>query len=264
LEKAKLFVLLAAERSGTHLFRSILTTNRAAFAPGEVANAGASVPPKSETNFFLFRKQAMLANEALFIPSVPSNQAIVAGFFDKFAATAAARGSKAAVCDIKYAHMVNFAGGWWDMMSRPFLIEWARRRDVHFLHLIRRRVTETCLSNLYAHHTGVWRTKSAAELKVSPMRVDRARLQQDVRRISRVIGLVRDWLAPCRHQEIYYEDLLDGASPSWVRMRALLGHPIPAIRSDFLKTTPPLAEVIENYDDIADQLHTEIALPKKA
>lgn len=255
----KLFLLFAAERSGTHLFRSIISANHAAFAPGEVANAAASAAPESETNFFAFRKRFLLENEGAFVPSQENTRLLTDAFFARFAAAAAAQRRPAAVCDIKYGHVVNFCGGWWDMMSSPFLFEWARRSDVGVIHLVRERVAETCLSNLYAHHTGVWRTKNPADLQLRPLRVEKARLERDMARLQRVVGQFREWLRPCRHREIHYEDLLDGSSASWQAMRDFIGHPIAEIRSDFLKTTPSYDRIIENYAEIEGCLDRRIA-----
>jgi len=255
---ARLFLLLAAERSGTHLFRSILTANRAAFAPGEVANASASADAESETNFFAFCRARLLNDPRLFVPSQAHTRELLDAYFGHFRAHAASLGRSAALCDIKYGHVINFSGGWWDMISPPYLLEWARQNDVGIIHLVRRNVAQTCLSNLYAQHTGVWRTRNPAELAVMPMRVARRRLEADIGRMTRVIELFRDWVRPCRHCEIHYEDLLDGTSPSWRALRGFLDHPLERIASDFLKTTPAYEEIIENHAEIADLLATEL------
>ncbi|MBW6396501.1 hypothetical protein KPL78_01525 [Roseomonas sp. HJA6] len=259
---ARLFLLLAAERSGTHLFRSILTANRAAFAPGEVANAAASGDAESDTNFFAFCRERLLDEPRLFVPSQPHTRQLLDAYFGHFRARAASLGRSAAVCDIKYGHVINFSGGWWDMISAPYLLEWARQSDVGIIHLVRRNVAQTCISNLYAQHTGVWRTRNPTELAVMPMQVARRRLEADIGRMTRVIDLFRGWVKPCRHCEIHYEDLLDGLSPSWRALRGFLGHPLDRIASDFLKTTPAYEEIIENHGEIADLL--EVELPAQA
>lgn len=249
---AKLFLLFAAERSGTHLFRSILTKNVAAHAPGEVANAAATDESAAQTNFFRFRRDYLSHHADQYVPTQDNTRRLCDAFFDAFCASAARRGHVATVCDIKYGHVINFCGGWWDMMSPPLLLDWARQRRVGIVHLVRTRVAETCLSNLYAHHTGVWRTKDPASLKVSPMRVDRKRLEDDILRLQRVIAMFRNWVRPLDSIEIRYEDLLDGNSSSWERTRAFIDHSVPSIESDFLKTTPGYDQIIENFSDIRD------------
>lgn len=253
-----LYILLAAERSGTHLFRSIIARNKAAFAPGEVANAAASGESEAETNFFSFRRQFLLDYPAGFIPSRENTERLVDAFFEKFVALAASRGRPTAVCDIKYGHVVNFCGGWWDMMSAPFLMEWAQKHRVKLIHLVRRRTGETCVSNLYAHHTGVWRTKNPSDLQISPFHVQPERLNASVAHLERVIRQFRDWLRRCDHIEIHYEDLLSTDSPSWRNTRRFLEHPIPEIKSDFLKTTPDYDQIIRNYDVLKPLLEHEI------
>jgi hypothetical protein len=258
VEQSKLIILLAAERSGTHMFRSIMHRNGVAYAPGEVANAGVAVTEDQTTNFFAFRQQFAKQVGGVFVPSTENTEKLLDAFFDLFSAQARQKGKEFAICDIKYAHIVNFVGGWWDMLSPPFLFDWARRNNVQIIHLVRRSVAETCLSNIYAKKTGVWRTKSSDEVQTLKMSVGRAELLREMNRLTGVVTAVRNWASGCSCTEIYYEELLDADSQSWADVRKLLASPIDKIVSDFVKTTPPYEEVLTNFEELRDLFETRI------
>lgn len=254
----QLVFLLAAERSGTHLFRSILQNNRAAYAPGEVANAAVPASEDQETNYFVFRQKYIDRHDGIFVPSIQNMEDLLNEYFNLMAQVAKSKNRDCCVCDIKYAHIVNFVGGWWDMLSPPFLFDWARRNNVPIVHLVRRAVAETCLSNIYAKKTGVWRTRKSDEVQTLQMSVDRDVLQKDMDRLTGVVEAIRSWTSGCDAAEIYYEELLDPDSQSWADVRRLLGAPIDKIVSDFVKTTPPYEEVLTNFDEVRDLFDARI------
>ena len=258
VERSGLVILLAAERSGTHMFRSIMQRNGVAYAPGEVANAGVAVDEDQITNFFAFRQRFAEQFGGVFVPSTANTEKLLDAFFDLFSTQGGQRGRKFAICDIKYAHIVNFVGGWWDMLSPPFLFDWARRNNVPIIHLVRRAVAETCLSNMYAQKTGVWRTRRSDEVQTLTMSVDRAVLKKDMDRLTGVVDAIRNWSSACNPTEIYYEELLDTDSQSWADVRQLLDSPIDKIVSDFVKTTPPYEEVVTNLEEVRDLFETRI------
>jgi LPS sulfotransferase NodH len=247
-----LFILLAATRSGTHFLRSVLAANGAAFAPEEVANAGEQDPEAAEMSFFAYRRKMQAEDPSLCTPTREATRRLLSGYFAAFRQRAAERGATAAVCDIKYTHVVNFAGGLWNPLRAPLLMAWAAREGVGFIHLVRRDPAATCLSRLYARATGVWRTTDPAALGQARIRLDRAAFAAEVAAERALVALARSWLAEAPHVEVVTEELSDGRSPSWSTLRRLLGHPIPELRSPFLKTTPPPALAIENFDEVAD------------
>jgi LPS sulfotransferase NodH len=247
-----LFILLAATRSGTHFLRSVLTANGAAFAPAEVANAGSARPDAAALSFFAYRRKMQGQDPSLSVPTADATRRLLSGYFETFRQAAAERGAPAALCDIKYTHVVNFAAGLWNPLRPPALMTWAARERVGVIHLVRRDAAAACLSRLYARATGVWRTTDPAALRHSRIRVDRAALAEEVEAERALVALARTWLADCPHVEVATEELFVGDSPAWKALRRMLDHPIPELRSPFLKTTPPPALAIENFDEVAD------------
>src|ERR1051326_7997241 len=64
-------LLLAAERSGTHLLRSILSTAPDVAAPGEICNAAQQSSGGGSLSFLKFRERACRSNSQFFFPSLP-------------------------------------------------------------------------------------------------------------------------------------------------------------------------------------------------
>ncbi|HEX3429328.1 MAG TPA: sulfotransferase [Rhizomicrobium sp.] len=250
---AEVCLLLAVERSGTHLLRSLLGNVRAVVAPGEVCNATIPHNRTANSSFFRYREQACLADHELFFPTEPVHRRLLDGYLDFLRSSYA--GKKLIVLDVKYAHVHNFNFFWWDPLEKPYLVQYAKRNGLKVLHLVRRKVYRTAISGFYANESGVWRAKSEHETKLIRIAVDRERLEKKARAIARSIARFEDWLSDCPHLEIAYEELTENRDASLASLQSYLGlkHPI-ADAPGFVKTTPPLEETIENFGEIESLL----------
>lgn len=252
-----LAILVAAERSGTHFVRSVINQNKAGRAFGEVANAAVEPEPGDSLNFFAFRRDYLAANPDRFIPSVANTAQLIEAYFDH-CLEVGKNAPRPLILDVKYGHLVNFTSGWWDVFSRPLLFDVAKARKIPVIHLVRQRVFETVISNLYANATGVWRASSSEELRKARITVDRATLIDRARLLKQSIELCRGWIEGNHHVEIHYEEMLSVPTSSWSRLKASIGPDIKEIKSFFIKTTPRYDEIITNFEHISDLLDLEV------
>lgn len=251
-------LLFAAERSGTHLLRSILGKAPGVLAPGEVANVRALSSRTEETSFLKFRKERWLSAPENFFATSEMQGALLDNYFDHIRNTYAAQ--KYVVLDVKYSHVHNFNAGWWDPSSRPFLIEYARERRIKAIHLVRTKVYRTAISQLYTQESGVWRAESEAAVKTVQTEIARARLERRARAIAHSIFLFERWLSQCDQMKIIYEVLSASRAPALAALKDFLG-----LEEDFqaepkfVRTTPPYDQSITNYKEIADLVDVRLA-----
>ena len=99
-------LLLAAERSGTHLLRSMLARNKNIASPGEICNAASEGIRTAPTSFLKFREDASFVDHDYFYPTVPVQFRLLDEYFELVRDVHAPKWLS--VLDIKYAHVHNF------------------------------------------------------------------------------------------------------------------------------------------------------------
>lgn len=260
MTRPKAAILLALERSGTHLLRSIVNANAAGFALDEVANAAAAAPD-NPIEFFGFQRLYRQGFPDRAVPSAANTDHMLECYLDNLELGISRERPRPVILDIKYGHVVNFAGGWWLPFTRPALFALAARRGVPIIHLVRRKVAQTAVSNIYATASGVWKARSDAERSRQRIVVPRAQLIDQVRFNREAVRLARCWAGGLDPVEMAYEDLLDPASPSWRAFAARCGAAVTRIETPFVRAIPSHAEVIANHDEIADLLDRDIDDP---
>jgi LPS sulfotransferase NodH len=242
-------LLLAAERSGTHLLRSLLANVRGVAAPGEICNATVVQNRTAKSSFFRYRQQACLEDHEFFFATEPVQRKLLDGFTGHLRSAYAGR--TLLVLDVKYTHVHNFNFFWWDPLDCPYLLQYAKRSRLKIVHLIRREVYRTAISGFYANETGVWRARSEQETRQIRIVVDPDKLQKKAGLVARTIGRFDDWLSRIPHLQVDYEDLLENREAVLRSLQSYLGlkHEI-ADQPGFVKTTPPLEDSIENFSEI--------------
>src|ERR1700742_3077971 len=178
-------LLLAAERSGTHMLRSMLARNRNIASPGEICNAASEGIRIARTSFLKFREDVSFVDHDYFYPTVPVQFRLLDEYFRLVRDVHAPK--SLSVLDIKYAHVHNFNSFWWDFISRPLLIDYAHQRKMKIIHLVREKPFQTIISDMYAQQSGVWRAKDPSEIRAMKIRIDPVRLEARTRRLARTI-----------------------------------------------------------------------------
>jgi LPS sulfotransferase NodH len=243
-------LLLAQERSGTHFLRSILTRTRRIVAPGEVCNASADISRPSKISFFEFRRSYLTGGTNSPFPTAETQRRFIDEYFTYVISKYI--GHDYIMLDIKYSHVHNFNSFWWDFSARPFLLRYARKRQVKIIHLVRENIFQTALSCLYAAESGVWRASSPDQLKRITITVAPELLRRRIDQIGRSIALFDDWLLGCDCMRITYE-ALSGSSPEapLKELSAFLGFgEVIPFKPGFVKTTPPYDDCIANWGEI--------------
>ena len=245
-------LLLAAERSGTHLLRSMLSTVPEVAAPGEICNAAQDPAGAGKLSFLKFRECACRADSQFFYPSLAAQETLLDRYCDFVRRNT---GNSMVVLDVKYSHVLNFNAFWWDYLEAPFLLQYARKHRFKIIHLVRRKVYRTAVSGLYAQVSGVWRAQSSDQLNAVQITVDRRKLDKRARQIVHQISLFEKWLHRCDFIDVTYEDLTAAPENSLSRLREFLGLRTGFSSSPgFIKTTPPLEEAVLNLSEISELL----------
>lgn len=250
MKKASIVLLLAQERSGTHMLRSILGRLGRIAAPGETCNAAADASGKNELSFFDFRRSYLTDRKNSPYPTYQHQTLLIKEYFQYILKRIA--NHEFVILDIKYSHVHNFNAGWWDFSSRPTLLAFAKDHSIEIIHLVRENVFQTAISDFYATQSGVWRAVTPQELKKVSITVDSHLLRRQMRHIERTIALFDEWLIGCKHLRITYEALC-GPAPAeplqkiseFLRLEEVI-----PFKPEFLKTTPPYEECIVNWDEI--------------
>jgi LPS sulfotransferase NodH len=253
--------ILANERSGTHFLRSALESSGAIIAPGEICNAAAEVEERTELSFFEFRARAIAGDKKIAFPT-PANQGELLdqylAFIDEHRRKS---GRECILVDVKYSHIHNFNGFWWDLFSPPFLIEYLNQRDIPIIHLVRTNAFQTAFSGIYAEATGVWRAARFEDTVVSPLKIDVGALKNEANKIEANVQIMRRWLTDSRALEVNYDAVVGDKSSDALNeiMKFLCLDICQKFSSDFVKTTPQYSSVIENFEDVVALLQPEAA-----
>lgn len=254
-------ILLASERSGTHMLRSMLSKTKGISSPGEVCNVASDSIRTSDTSFLKYREQACSTNHDFFYATAAVQTRLLDEYFAHVRMQFPKK--KLVILDIKYAHVHNFNSFWWDIISRPFLIDYAVQRRIKLIHLVREKSYQTAISGIYAQQSGVWRTQDKAEIRSTKITINRDSLENRVRRLVEGIRLFDQWLIGTNCVRITYEELTEVASTSLTRLSEFLEIDEKICEEPgFVKTTPPYEEVIENFGEISHLIDLTVAASK--
>lgn len=250
-------ILLAAERSGTHYLRSMLEKIPSVVAPGEVCNTASGDIRTSSTSFLRFRANAAIADQKFFYPTLEIQTELVDNYLQYVRASHLNK--RYVVLDIKYSHIHNFNSFWWDIVSPPFLLNYAIRKRLRVIHLLRYKPFRTVISGIYARKSGVWRTTNKQYIPSMKITIDRAKLESRTFQLIKTIGFYTEWLKNSRHATISYEKLVSETETTLAELRDFLGltRDIPP-GSEFVRTTPPYEQSIENFAEISDLVDIDL------
>lgn len=243
-------LLIAAERSGTHMMRSMLSGTNGVAALGEICNAVSSDISTSPTSFLRFRAEQCVRDARFFYPTTETQTKLLDLYFDQVRALFPKK--RLVLLDIKYSHVHNFNAFWWDFVSSPFLLDYAAGRRMKIVHLVREKPYQTIVSDIYAQRSGVWRTKDPNEVPNLKIKIDSEKLKQRTHRLVRTIFQFEQWLKSCKSARVTYEALTQDGHSVLEQLLAFFEIEGPVrVQSSYLRTTPPYQAAIENYEEIA-------------
>jgi hypothetical protein len=240
------------------MLRSLLNQVPGVKAPGEICNASTAHVRSQSTSFFRFREHACVENRDFFYPTRDLQATLLDQFIGSIRQTMP--DSTLVVLDIKYTHVHNFNASWWDMSLRPFLLDYAGMRRMGIIHLVREKVYQTAISQIYTRKTGVWRASRPEDTRKLRIAIDRTELEDRVRRLVHNVRAFDRWLAGTKHVRLAYEDLASDPRRSLHGLQDFLGlkNEIPKM-SRYVKTTPPYEEAIANFAELRELVCVRIS-----
>jgi hypothetical protein len=248
------FLLISHERSGSHLAGDFVNSLANFRMIDEVCNPDAVRPGKYVESLHRFKYDYLIGDPGFMLePTRPGHSAFVASFF---AHLAKLRAPNDVVVDIKYGHVHNFEWWWCPPLVRPFLFNFCQENDTGIIHLYRENVIEATVSGMIADRRKIWHS-----WQVKPETEVETKFPLPVREVMRRAALLqqqtklfKDWTGGTRKIEITYEEIaahLGKGGETDAKLTAFLGS---KLKNEFKprhqKVTRPVAEIVENFDEL--------------
>jgi LPS sulfotransferase NodH len=251
--------LISHERSGSHYLTDMLVSTQEIRSFDEVCNFNAIDPDISPSSYFRFRRDAQLADpDVMLRPSIEANTRLIDAYLRHLQGLM--KGKKKIFLDVKYGHVHNFEVGWWPSERRPFLLQYLEKAKIKVVHLTRRDSLAAIVSSHLADKTKVWHRKDGDEDKaMKKSRVAAMRAVHEALALEREKENFFAWLGTNASIDVEYEQLTASDAMRDAVMTQLckfLAVTVPEkFESAHRKVTPPLREVLENYDDLVKVAH---------
>jgi hypothetical protein len=253
-------ILLATQRSGTHLLKAALDTHPRIAAPfGEVFDADDEY---SKLNFFRYMLERAQTDPKCVLPHQRLNL-----FEEYLKVVPAICGKPHVVLDIKYNSIHHVHTVWQTNVQSPPLFEFIHENKIPVIHLLRKNLLKTVISNMRAKELQQYHRINeppiTAKIHVDPQLVLacldilntlHAEIAQAIMRCPRILTLYYEELLCESPGDAGNETLLN---PEPLRQIAALFNVEPNFRSQPLtkKVTPnDLRDVIVNYDELQSAL----------
>lgn len=221
----------------------------------EVCNPDAVKPAHAPESFFRFKYHAVMRDPRFLLePATKAHREFVADYFRHLAALGAPRDI---AIDIKYGHVQNFEGFWWPVLERPALLSICENAGIGIIHLYRQNVVEATVSAIVAHKRKIWHSwqTGPGESEVAPCNLPVNEIVRKAKLLERLTGLFKDWTRKNSKVELTYENIvadLGSGGPSEQALMTFLGRKPrkKPFAPRFQKLTPPLREIVENFDEL--------------
>jgi hypothetical protein len=251
---SKAFILLSHERSGSHLIGEFIATVADFRMYDEVCNPDAVKPTKHTESFFRFRHDALLKDPSMLLaPSSQKHREFVKAYFSYLLSLS--RTPKIAV-DIKYGHVHNFELFWWPILERPALFNICEQENIRIVHLYRENVVEATVSALVASKRKVWHSwQAGSETAMSRFKLPVHEVVKKARLLEQQTAWFRDWTGKNAKLAITYEQIASELGKGGALDKTITGFLGASLKTPFKprvqKLTPPLREVVENFEELA-------------
>lgn len=251
---AKISILLSHERSGSHLAGEFIGALENYRMVDEVCNPGALKPNTHRESFHRFKYDYILADPSYSLePSRKGHADFVKAFFDYVATV---KDPFDIAIDVKYGHVQNFEWWWWPPLERPYLFHFCEQNDIGVVHLYRENVIEATVSSAIADQRKIWHSweKGADAGITQKFKLNITHIVQRAQLLDRQSELYRGWTAKNRKLAITYEDIAAGVGKGGeieTRIGEFLGSkPRREFKPRHQKLTPPLRDVVANYEEL--------------
>lgn len=258
-------LLIATQRSGTNMLRSVLGTHTTVCAIPEIFNDRRALTSQMPEDLPYFDE--FLRHEVERDPDAAqlANRNYLVEEYFCLVEQVANRLEQTAVVDVKYSSLHHANVSWHRPSDPPKLFDIARKRRIRIIHLERADALATVLSSLRAEATQKYVVSAARLVLPTRFRVEPRVLVKRLETLKQDKALIRKWLGRggLKVLEIRYEDLFTGDpgsdfnSTEFNRIAAFVGIDPSAfdLTPRTRKISPlSLGDEIENFDEIETTL----------
>jgi hypothetical protein len=220
----------------------------------EVCNPDAVKPAKAAESFHRFKYDVIMRDSRFLLePTVSGHRDFVASYFDHLLSLGAPHNIGV---DIKYGHVQNFEWWWWPILDRPTLLSICESAQIGIVHLYRENVVEATVSGMIAQRRKVWHSWQAGAdaPEIKPYHLPVNEIVRKAKLLERQTGLFKDWTKMNSKIELTYEGVatdLGKDGPLEATLTTFMGAaPKKAFAPRVQKLTPPMREIVENFDEL--------------
>ena len=244
---AKPVFVFATQRSGTNFLRYCLATDKRIKDLNEIF--GFNVRPAL---FWRHRKKVLDEQPEMIFPSDDNMSKLFESFILEFVEPLDV---EYALIDVKYNSVHNLNPVWQSLLEVPFLLKEIKKHQFPVIHLVRRNVLETHISNVRAKRTGQYVANVGDDVESVNVRLDLSNLINELSRRLSEIQVFENWLCGLGLNNLYsldYEEILGlntGVVPDCIDgMLNDLGVSVDCLTPRTVKLVSSLNDMVENFD----------------
>lgn len=254
-------ILLATQRSGTNMFRNVLSSDERLHCAPEVFNNrydGRELLPEGIPYYFEFLDSKVREDHASFHPDAAYD--LVSAYFQEFEDRMKAE-DRTAIVDVKYSSLHHADGAWRNPSMRPEMIGLFKKRQFPILHLRRRNLVRLAFSLARAIQTDQYLAMNKSEVGDASVKLDVRLFKRSLRELKNNDRMICRWLRNTggKQLELVYEDLFEDVPGSALQrepfeeVARFLG--LEEMRFDIVPRTQKLApqelrNEIENFNEL--------------
>lgn len=258
-QKPPAILVTGLQRTGTSVFRAVLSNCEGYFDCGEVLTI-ARARAQEEEAFSTFLREEYKDVEELFLPTHEQRWSMLQkylGYLQRL------HPGKILLIDVKYDFIHNFGPSSWLFTDRPLLLDFCRNKRIPVLNFTRRNLFEVYFSLQYAFAVGKWHYTGTPEgASGTTIRIKADACKRWLMAAHSSVGTVRDWLASQPgSMELVYDELYRDNTITRdyaARLAPVIGCSLDGARLPFEKTPVDYREVVENLDEVKQALSSTL------
>ena len=249
MNDANVCIVVARPRSGTTALGDILGTHREVVRFQELLRADHS---NDRAFFYKFLEDV---RPSLLYPSIENRKKLFNLYINHLRELEP--NAHTLMFHINYNSLHTFNAIWQHLFDPPMVLNLIRQSGFRTIHLVRRNILATLISEMRARESGVWHIKAGEDAPDAFIRIKPAKLLRSLDRLETEVRMVSSWMRGLqRNLQLYYEDLFegDGLTPEAL---ASIASFLDVSADGFENATSfrrtggrPLAEVLANHADV--------------
>jgi len=249
--KTKFLAVVATQRSGTTLFRDILSSHNNVLALPEIF---LEREKEKYTNYFFYLKNHINKSPEMCLPSREQQDKNFINYLSYLVSQS--NNKKLISFDCKYNFFLGmFTPNYVNFSERPILFQLFQKYDVKVIHIIRENILATLVSSLLSMKNKLWATDNLDKVKHLTVHVDTSRLVEQLTNRQREVDYFRTLFSGIPWTlEISYEHLTNNGNINGTLLESVSN--FLEIKDSFTrepslkKIAPPLRECIENLKEV--------------